>query len=152
MAEQRVLDRPQAVAGCRYRGSGPDRHAVGIRWRKGLGVIGRCWQTQMPQKCDFSELTERYLKDNDAAGWAALAPEERWNMEWADMLRTKRYGGVAAAPMFALGDSPKFKGCVSLDGPSGSYAPLSTFRVQECMRELAACCASVLYYRTGASR
>jgi hypothetical protein len=124
------------------------RRAGGIEWRRGMGVIGRCWATGGPHRCDFSALTEEYVKNDDVEGWEALSEEERWGMDWVDMQRAERYGGIFAVPMYKGGRKPKFRGCVSLDGPPGSFRVLADENVQDLLRELARSCASALYYST----
>lgn len=87
----------------------------GIRWTKGKGVIGRCWETRSPQYEDLSVHFAPYL-DCAKEQWDALPAGTRFGLSFSDFQTQKgKYGIVAAVPMVDRKD--KYIGCVTADMP-----------------------------------
>ena len=88
----------------------------GVKWTKGKGLIGRCWDTHLPQCQNLGRHFARHLTCTESS-WAALSDAERFGLSYSDFKRLgKKYGIVAAAPIVVGGE---YKGCVTADSPPG---------------------------------
>ena len=106
----------------------------GVRWTKGKGVIGRCWETRQPVYVDVAAQWGPYA-GYDREAWAALPAPERFGLTFEDYQTVKgKYGIIAAVPIVGAGD--KYIGCVTADMPPhliGGTAPVQ----QEILKSLA---------------
>lgn len=124
----------------KVRISNDDRGGSMIRWARGVGAIGKCWETGQGGVFDVTNLVPATLEE-----WERRAPAERMGLSWQQAQRTKGYGGIVVMPMYDLKD--RFRGCVSVDGPKGTYNTLRNTRVQNITRDGANACAASLYER-----
>lgn len=91
--------------------------ASGVRWTKGKGVIGRCWETRREQWAqldgEFAQLSSR-----SRLQWLTLTARETYGLTY-DEFQTigTKYGTVAAVPI--IGRNDEYIGCITLDTPSG---------------------------------
>lgn len=106
-----------------------------IRWSRGKGVVGSCWQQERDLAIDLHVLHEPHYAC-DEHGWQALPPEVTLQMTFSDFERTRgKYGVVLATPMTReLGG---VIGVVTVDGPCGRSAALDTGPVRTALRRLA---------------
>jgi hypothetical protein len=98
----------------------------GIRWTKGKGAIGRCWETKAPQ---FIDLEEHFadLQHVDESGWNTLTAEQRIGLTYSDFKQVNgKYGVVAAVPI--MDREGKYRGCGRF-APRGNTFPRSCIRV-----------------------
>lgn len=94
----------------------------GIRWQKGKGVIGRCWETRSPQ---YHDLAAHFAQLNVAeARWDSRSETERFGLTFKDFSIVKdKYGIVAAVPIVK---QDQYVGCLTADMPplaAGASAP-----------------------------
>lgn len=106
----------------------------GVRWTKGKGVIGTCWQKCAPVMYDIAAHREAALSMS-AKAWDELPAEMRLGMTHQDYQRASTAGTIMAAPI--QDDSGKFRGCVSLDAPAGSIAKLDVPEVWQILNDTA---------------
>lgn len=96
--------------------------ASGVRWRPGVGVIGRCVALGQDVCVDVGTLDE-VLTGVTGEEWGQLDEEERLGLTYDEHVRLSgRYGVVLATPI--LLEHPtggKVVGCLAIDGPVGSY-------------------------------
>lgn len=110
-----VVRREQQIRAAKVR-LGPVPSS-GVKWTKGKGVIGLCWETRAPQ---FEDLQKRFApyRNFTAAQWEGMAPTNRFGLSFDDFQRLKgKYGIVAAVPIIDRAD--KYRGCVTADMPPG---------------------------------
>ena len=90
-----------------------ERQPSAITWTKGKGVIGKCWEEEAPLIVDL----ESYLYDRatDEAAFEAIPPQDRFHLEWSELVRTARYKTIWAAPLFDRAAHPRLRGVVSID-------------------------------------
>jgi hypothetical protein len=87
----------------------------GIRWTRGKGVIGRCWEARDNIIEDLRVRFGPYI-DYTREQWDALDGRDRFGLDFEEFQRTRTwYGIVGAAPI--LDPKGRFLGCVSLDTP-----------------------------------
>jgi hypothetical protein len=114
LEHQRVYDTP-----------GP---TVGIRWTKGKGIIGQCWETAREMCVD----SDRYDQDHGGlteAEWMALDATTRRKMKHSEYIKMRgKYGTVVCVPMF-LGE--RVLGVVALDAPPGFHDLLKRPDIRE---------------------
>ena len=93
----------------------------GIRWSKGKGVIGHCWDQGREQIVDsgtFDKGHEDWTQDR----WDRLDVKTRRGLSYKDYKKIRgKYGTVIAIPMFDRRE--RVRGVVVLDAPPG-YHPL----------------------------
>lgn len=82
-----------------------------IRWTRGKGAIGRCWETG----CEA-------LDDAEALGgltehqFLVLDPEDRFQMTWQEFQHTREYMAIWVSPIFkGPAGNRKVGGCLSVD-------------------------------------
>lgn len=76
-------------------------------------------------------------------------------LTFEDAQRLGGYGGIAVAPMITDGRlarirryaKPRFRGCVSIDGPISTFKTLNQQKVRELVKDCANTCAFSLYHR-----
>jgi len=86
----------------------------GVKWEKGKGVIGRCWETKRHQYEDLEAAFAPYV-DYDETQWTALSADKRFGLSFADFTTLRgKYGIVAAVPIMK-GDA--YIGCITADMP-----------------------------------
>lgn len=87
----------------------------GVRWVKGKGLIGRCWETQQPQFLDVAA----HFRDHEhlsAEAFEALPEATRFGLTFNDFQRLRgKYGMIAASPL--VDDAGRYRGCVTADFP-----------------------------------
>jgi hypothetical protein len=105
----------------------------GVRWTKGKGVIGRCWERQRHHVADLQSHFQQYL-DWDEARWNTLAHDVRYGLAFDEFEKMKdKYGVVAAVPVVDRRD--QYIGCVTADFPPG--APSAAINRDELLGVLA---------------
>lgn len=96
--------------------------ASGVVWRPGKGVIGLCVRTGEVVGQDVGAVTAPW-RGVTHDRWHAVPAAVRDGFGWADFhALAGKYGTVLAAPL--IDDAPtgsQVIGCVSLDGPAGSF-------------------------------
>jgi hypothetical protein len=87
----------------------------GIVWTQGKGVIGKCWETRMPQFVDLHSQFAPY-QAFEKAEWDALPAGDRFGLTYEDFQRLgHKYGVVAAVPI--VDRHERYIGCVTADTP-----------------------------------
>ena len=85
-----------------------------IRWREGVGVIGRCWKT----KHEVQRIPLSGLAELSQADWGKLDPDARMGFSWEQWLSLReRYHGLVAYPIVEQRGYPgryRYWGCVAL--------------------------------------
>lgn len=100
----------------------------GVKWRRGKGVIGLCWETRRLQWVDLSQGPFAQLAQMPDDRWPAVDLNTSYGLSFSDY-RTlgNKYGIVAAAPII-VGD--QYIGCITLDVPPGVDVPNREFAEQ----------------------
>jgi hypothetical protein len=94
----------------------------GVKWTKGKGVIGMCWESGQAQYHNVGARLAAYA-DFDKDRFEALTPSLRFGLTYDDFKRLgDKYGIVACAPI--IGDDEVYLGCVSADAPTGTSGTL----------------------------
>jgi hypothetical protein len=89
--------------------------APAVRWTKGKGVIGKCWETSTFQSADLLSTFDGHEKC-DAEAWGKLSQEQTFRLDFQDFKNTIAiYGYVAAYPITDRRGDNKYLGCVSFD-------------------------------------
>ncbi|MFA9432903.1 MULTISPECIES: hypothetical protein [unclassified Egicoccus] len=122
----------------RVRIENDGRGGTNIRWTRGTGAIGICWETGEGRVFNASALMA-VSRDE----WESRTDEERMGLDWRQAQMTKNYGGIVVMPMRSK--KGRFRGCVSVDGPEGSFQTLRNKKVLEVVQNCASTCASTLY-------
>jgi hypothetical protein len=92
----------------------PTAHS-GIRWTRGKGLIGQCWETQTVLLVNLDEYFRPY-ENHDEGLWRRLPPDIRYGLSFAEFQKLKgKYGVVAAAPI--VSEKGRYLGCVTADMP-----------------------------------
>ena len=104
-----------------------------VRWTRGKGVIGVCWQRGMFAAADLTGLGA-FALDALPAEWSALDAQARLGLTLQEARRTSMYKVVAAMPIVVDG---RVQGCVAADGPQGTFAALTSERVKVLLAETA---------------
>lgn len=113
-----------------------------IRWTKGKGVIGMCWNTGREQVIDTGSLYAEYA-GCDQASWNMAPAEVRSGMSHRDFTRIEgKYGTVVAVPVTCKGE--KVIGVVALDAPPGHHEELADPAVVEAVGHAAVVVANLL--------
>jgi hypothetical protein len=87
----------------------------GVKWTKGKGIIGKCWETRMAASADLGSHFAPFLHSSKPR-WEALSSDTRYGLSFEDFQRLgAKYGWVAAVPIIDGND--KYLGCVSVDTP-----------------------------------
>lgn len=96
--------------------------ASGVVWRPGKGVIGLCVATGEVVGQDVATDTASFT-GVPRERWPAVPSQVRDGFSWEEFTALAgRYGAVLAAPLIDdSGPSSQVVGCVSLDGPDGSF-------------------------------
>ena len=96
--------------------------ASGVEWRPGVGVIGRCVVLGQDVCVDIASLDD-LLTGVTAAEWSTLDEDVTLGLTWEEHRRLRgRYSVVLATPILVEYPSGgRVVGCISVDGPPGSY-------------------------------
>jgi hypothetical protein len=87
-----------------------ERQPTAITWRKGKGVIGRCWESDNRILADLEALAVPEDEFN------ALRPEERFFFSWEEYRSTEHYKAVLALPLHGGPENARrVVGCLSID-------------------------------------
>jgi hypothetical protein len=86
-----------------------------IKWTRGKGIIGKCWETGEPQSMNLEEHFRPHA-NIDELGWKILPSTiERYGLSFTEFQKTKgRFGLVSVFPL-TKGD--KYLGCITADMP-----------------------------------
>jgi hypothetical protein len=87
-----------------------DRQPTAITWRKGKGVIGRCWETDSRILADLEALAVPQDVFNE------IPLEERFGFSWEEYQSTEHYKAVLALPLHGGPENARrVVGCLSID-------------------------------------
>lgn len=86
-----------------------------LRFRKGYGVVGQCWQRN-DDVCE--DLITRYEAVTCESEWSRLPAEQRMGLSYEDHLQVRDRGAILSIPIRGRREN-HFRGCVSLDLPFG---------------------------------
>jgi hypothetical protein len=90
----------------------------GVRWTKGKGLIGVCWETRTNQIVDLAQPPFSELAGKTKEEWLLIDERTRYGLSFADFQALgSKYGIVAAVPI--MSNSGKYIGCVTMDLPPG---------------------------------
>jgi hypothetical protein len=133
--------RPELVRFARWRlarqtASGP------IIWRKGKGVIGRCWEEARDVGANLAEEWAPHVGCTQVA-WEALPAELRYGFSFEEFNSSPlAQGAIVATPM--LDQEGRVMGCVSADTPREGYDQLWRAPVREILQEAAETISALL--------
>lgn len=92
-----------------------------IRWTKGKGHIGRCWETGQQVVANVKARDSEQQSISSAAEWGALPQDRRMGMSFKEYERIRRkYGTVIAMPVTDGKRGNRVVGVISLDAPPGA--------------------------------
>jgi hypothetical protein len=121
------------------------RVASGIVWRPGVGVIGQCVARGEDVVENLATLDDQ-LADVSPADWDTLGDDLTYGFSYAEFQRVRgKYGVVLASPM--IRETPlgsRVVGCVSVDGPSGSFQALASEEIRGLVAAAAVTLAAVV--------
>jgi hypothetical protein len=121
------------------------RVASGIVWRPGVGVIGQCVARGEDVVENLAILDEQ-LADVSPADWDSLGDDLTYGFSYAEFQRVRgKYGVVLASPM--IKETPlgsRVVGCVSVDGPPGSFQALASEEIRALVAAAAVTLAAVV--------
>jgi len=119
----------------------------GIRWTKGKGAIGDCWEKQVPISANLYRDFAPYAKLT-AQEWDGLDRDVRYGLSFDEFRRVKDYGGaIVVTPIKKADDTTKYIGCVSADSPGDSLQRLDNPSVFEVLQGVAKTTATLLSRR-----
>ncbi len=112
--------------------------ASGVVWRPGKGVIGLCVATGEVVGQDVAADSGPWLRV-PAERWSTVPDDVRDGFTWDEFAALAgKYGAVLAAPLIDdSGQSSNVVGCVSLDGPDGSFDVLWSADVRSALAQAA---------------
>lgn len=90
------------------------RPRSGIEWRKGKGIAGSAWQSEVAVSADLSALKQQLNELGDAT-FDHLPPGQRYGMTAAEVRKTEGYTGICAIPLFSQTNSPRLLGIFVID-------------------------------------
>lgn len=115
-----------------------DEHApTDIRWRRDIGVIGRCWRDRHVQSWVMSDLWDADLYTESA--WQQLSKTERLYLTYEQYTRIfEKYHSVLVWPIYKELETPgsRFIGCVVVDTNVKYPADLDQDEVRSSIYEL----------------
>lgn len=95
------------------------RGTSSVRWTKGKGIVGRCWERQCDQWADLSMHQSAWAEGE----WDALSEEDGLGMTAEEFERSAAYWAIYATPLKDKND--EIIGVVSVDSSqAGSYDDL----------------------------
>jgi hypothetical protein len=103
-----------------------------VRWTKGKGVIGRCWETEAITHVNLHRLNER-LADITEERYYTLTESARMNMSYAESRMTVgNVGEILAVPIHV---DARFAGCVAVsireNGQGADHSVLDSAQARE---------------------
>jgi hypothetical protein len=104
-----------------------DRDPTMIAWREGKGAIGVCWSraTAGMLKPFVADVEALESLGPDQGSFCALAPVERFNLNWREFQMARQYRAIWVCPLFARSaDTVRFVGCISVDVQADGQAQL----------------------------
>lgn len=123
---------------------GPTTRSSRVRWVEGKGVIGQACANNQLVRVDLGYRFAEYAPSSATPDeWEALDAEFRLGMSWSELQRTKPYGGVLAVPITDL--KGNVRGCLSLDGPPGSFGTLDQEKIYNIIIDAANTVGETLY-------
>jgi hypothetical protein len=121
------------------------RVASGIVWRPGVGVIGQCVVRGEDVVENLATLDEQ-LAGVSPADWESLGDDLTYGFSYAEFQRVRgKYGVVLASPM--IKETPlgsRVVGCISVDGPPGSFQALASEEIRGFVAAAAVTLAAVV--------
>jgi hypothetical protein len=121
------------------------RVASGIVWRPGVGVIGQCVRRGEDVVENLATLDEQ-LGSVSPDDWGSLGDDLTYGFSYAEFQRVRgKYGVVLASPM--IKETPlgsRVVGCVSVDGPPGSFQALASDEIRGLVAAAAVTLAAVV--------
>lgn len=107
--------------------------AVGVRWTRGKGLIGRCWDLRQNVGADLAKDWGEEALSRDQ--WEELDEELKYGLAFEEYERLRIYGAIVATPI--LGSGGRFLGCISADAPAGTFDLLWDDSVLETLHDAA---------------
>jgi hypothetical protein len=121
------------------------RVASGIVWRPGVGVIGQCVLRGEDVVENLATLDEQ-LGSVSAEDWNGLGSDLTYGFSYAEFQRVRgKYSVVLASPM--IKETPlgsRVVGCISVDGPRGSFQALASEEIRGLVAAAAVTLAAVV--------
>jgi hypothetical protein len=115
-----------------------------IRWEKGHGVVGRCWETNGRGALNVDVMGLAKLAETMSAGeWESLPPSKTLGFTHTEAVRMVDSGVMAAFPIRDL--QGRFRGCLELEGPPGCHSQLERKEVEQALSTSSASLSSMLY-------
>jgi len=87
-----------------------------VRFYKGKGVVGRCWQAN-DEVIEDNE--SRYAHIRSESDWLKLSTDQRDRLSYGEFVQTRDRGAILASPIRDRKD--RFVGCVSVDIGHGAH-------------------------------
>lgn len=116
------------------------RPRAGVRWTRGKGLIGACWETN----CDVVANLEQewaHIRTISETEWNLLDDGLRYGLSHSEYLRTKDYEVIVATPI--QDKEGRFVGCISVDSVGPDYEALWSAGLREQMQDAAETVARV---------
>ena len=119
--------------------------ASGIVWRPGVGVVGQCIQRGEDVVENLATLDEQ-VGGVSPDVWNGLGSDLTYGFSYAEFQRVRgKYGVVLASPM--IKETPlgsRVVGCISVDGPRGSFQALASEEIRGLVAAAAVTLAAVV--------
>lgn len=103
--------------------------ASGVRWRPGVGIVGQA-VSKRRDICENLDLLDSQLANATKADWEQQDADARMGMSFEEYHRARGMFKVVLASPMIHPNSSEVVGCVSVDGPAGSYPQLSDASVR----------------------
>ncbi len=115
-----------------------------VKWIKGKGALGRCWELERAQVIDTGKIDARWGKCSQDDWEQKCRPDTRMGLTYEEFRKvTGKYGTVIAVPMFDARND-KVIGCVSLDAPAGLHLQLVNADAEAAVASAAVVIAALL--------
>jgi hypothetical protein len=114
----------------------------GIKWRKGKGLIGKCWATGLPVSKNLDTHFAKYRHLNETAWNNLHQTVEKYGLSYKEFKKINdKYGLVVAFP---LTRADKYIGCITVDMPPECSASVDEAKVSETLSAAAPSIAAVI--------
>jgi hypothetical protein len=111
------------------------RPGTDIVFKKGKGVVGRCWQSGCEESLNLgATAVEAAIRSVNSKAWKSLDTEIRMQVTYAEIKRVKGYGAIVAVP---VKDGATCVGVISADGPGECFDKLDSEEIRLILRQTA---------------